>query len=87
MKEEILKKNSYLLCGGSFFSTKISCFLVAGLYFLAFNFTFAFKSSTQNYKNGTFNNSIIRVLEKFDDIMNIILPKLRISIFVFSKIF
>ena len=42
-----------------------------------FNFTFAFKSSTQNYKNGTFNNSIIRVLEKFDDIMNIILPTLR----------
>ena len=42
-----------------------------------FNFTFTFKSSTQNYKNGTFNNSIIRVLEKFDDIMNIILPTLR----------
>ena len=42
-----------------------------------FNFAFTFKSSTQNYKNGTFNNSIIRVLEKFDDIMNIILPTLR----------
>ena len=36
------KKNNYLLCGGSFFSTKTSCFLVDGLYFLAFNLTFAF---------------------------------------------
>ena len=37
-----------------------------------FNFDFTFKSSTKNYKNGNFNNSLIRVLEKFDDIMNII---------------
>ena len=36
------KKNNYLLCGGSFFSTKTSCFLVAGLYFFAFNFILAF---------------------------------------------
>ena len=36
------KKNNYLLCGGSFFSTKVSCFLVAGLYFFADNFTLAF---------------------------------------------
>ena len=36
------KKNNYLLCGGNFFSTKTSCFLVEGLYFLAFNFTLAF---------------------------------------------
>ena len=36
------KKNNYLLWGGSFFSTKSSCFLVAGLYFFAFNFIFAF---------------------------------------------
>ena len=42
-----------------------------------FNFNFTFKSSTKNYKNGNFNNSLIRVLEKFDDIMNIILPTLR----------
>ena len=42
-----------------------------------FNFNFIFKSSTENYKNGTFNNSIIRVVEKYDDIMNIILPTLR----------
>ena len=42
-----------------------------------FNFTFTFKSSTENYKNGIFNNSLLRVLEKYDDIMNIILPTLR----------
>ncbi len=42
-----------------------------------FKFNFIFKSSTENYKNGTFNNSIIRVVEKYDEIMNIILPTLR----------
>ena len=42
-----------------------------------FNFKFIFKSSTENYKKGIFNNSLIRVLEKYDEIMNIILPTLR----------
>ena len=42
-----------------------------------FKFKFTFKSSTENYKKGIFNNSIIRTLEKYDDIMNIILPTLR----------
>ncbi len=42
-----------------------------------FNFKFNFKSSTETYKKGLFNNSITRVLEKYDDIMNIILPTLR----------
>ena len=42
-----------------------------------FNFKFNFKSSTDNYKKGNFNNSIIRVMEKYDEIMNIILPTLR----------
>ncbi len=42
-----------------------------------FNFKFNFKSSTENYKQGTFNNSLMRVLEKYDEIMNIILPTLR----------
>ena len=42
-----------------------------------FNFTFTFKSSTINYKDGTFNNSLIRVMEKYNEIMNIILPTLR----------
>ena len=42
-----------------------------------FKFEFIFKSSTENYKKGTFNNSLMRVLEKYDEIMNVILPTLR----------
>ena len=42
-----------------------------------FNFKFKFKSATENYKKGIFNNSLMRVLEKYEDIMNIILPTLR----------
>ncbi len=42
-----------------------------------FKFNFIFKSSTTNYKKGVFNNSLIRVLEKYEEIMNIILPTLR----------
>ena len=42
-----------------------------------FNFKFIFKSSTENYKKGIFNSSLMRVLEKYDEIMNIILPTLR----------
>jgi len=41
-----------------------------------FNFEFNFQSSIENYKNGIFNNSLMRVLEKYDEIMNIILPTL-----------
>ena len=39
-----------------------------------FNFNFIFKSSTENYKKGIFNNSLMQVLKKYDEIMNIILP-------------
>ena len=42
-----------------------------------FNFKFIFKSSTNNYKKGIFNNSLMRVLDKYEEIMNIILPTLR----------
>ncbi len=42
-----------------------------------FNFNFVFKSSTENYKKGIFNDSLIRVLEKYEEIMEIILPTLR----------
>ena len=42
-----------------------------------FNFKFNFKSSTENYKSGKFNESLMRVLEKYDEIMEIILPTLR----------
>ena len=42
-----------------------------------FNFKFNFKSSTENYKKGVFNDSLMRVIEKYEEIMNIILPTLR----------
>tara|TARA_B110000967_G_scaffold184889_1_gene204705 strand:+ start:1699 stop:3267 length:1569 start_codon:yes stop_codon:yes gene_type:complete len=42
-----------------------------------FNFKFNFKSSTENYKSGVFNESLMRVLEKYEEIMEIILPTLR----------
>ncbi len=42
-----------------------------------FKFNFTFESSTFNYKSGKFNNSLLRVLEKYEEIMNIILPTLR----------
>ncbi len=42
-----------------------------------FNFNFNFKSSTENYKKGTFNETLKRVSEKYEDIMEIILPTLR----------
>jgi lysyl-tRNA synthetase class 1 len=42
-----------------------------------FKFKFTFKSSTENYKNGVFNKSLLRVAEKYDEVMNIILPTLR----------
>ena len=41
-----------------------------------FEFNFNFKSSTENYKKGIFNDALLRVLEKYEDIMNIILPTL-----------
>ena len=42
-----------------------------------FEFDFIFKSSTLNYKNSIFNNSLMRVIEKYDEVMEIILPTLR----------
>jgi len=42
-----------------------------------FKFDFIFESSTLNYKKGVFNNSLMRVMEKYEEIMNIILPTLR----------
>ena len=36
------KKNNYLLCGGSFFSTKYSCFLYLDYIFLSLSLSLAF---------------------------------------------
>ena len=42
----------------------------------SFNFKYIFKSSTSLYQSGFFNSSLQLILEKYDDIMNIILPTL-----------
>ena len=55
----------------SFYSERIlpsSCFSVRTC-----NFEFSFKSSTENYKSGKFNESLKRVAEKYDDIMNMMI--------------
>jgi len=41
-----------------------------------FNFNYTFKSSTENYTKGVFNKSLLLVLEKYEEIMDIILPTL-----------
>ena len=42
----------------------------------SFNFNYNFKSSTFLYKSGFFNSSLETILEKYESIMNIILPTL-----------
>ncbi len=41
-----------------------------------FNFKYTFKSSTQLYKTGFFNETLILILKKYKEIMNLILPTL-----------
>ena len=41
-----------------------------------FNFKYTFKSSTELYKSGTFNDSLKKILKKYNEIMNIIIPTL-----------
>jgi len=41
-----------------------------------FKFNYIFKSSTNTYKKGLFNNALLLVLEKYEEIMEIILPTL-----------
>ncbi len=43
----------------------------------SFGFEYEFKSSTNMYKSGYFNEALHKILEKYDDIMNIMLPSLR----------
>ncbi len=42
-----------------------------------FGFDYEFVSSTQMYRSGAFDDALIRVLERFDDVMAIMLPTLR----------
>jgi len=41
-----------------------------------FNFNYTFKSSTETYKEGLFNDALLLVLEKYEEIKEIILPTL-----------
>ena len=42
----------------------------------AFNFEYEFKSSTEMYKSGAFNEALINVLKNYDKIMDVIIPTL-----------
>ena len=44
-----------------------------------FNFTYSFKSSTELYKNGFFNETLKLILNKYQEIMNIIIPTLGVE--------
>ncbi len=44
-----------------------------------FNFNYSFKSSTELYKNGFFNETLKLILNKYQEIMNIIIPTLGIE--------
>ncbi len=39
-----------------------------------FGFDYDFRSSTEEYESGAFDAMLVRMLEKYDDVMNIILP-------------
>jgi lysyl-tRNA synthetase class 1 len=41
-----------------------------------FKFDYTFKSSTETYKKGTFNNTLLLVLENYEKVLDIILPTL-----------
>jgi lysyl-tRNA synthetase class 1 len=43
----------------------------------SFHFEYEFVSSTKMYKSGKFNECLIKILEKYEDVMNIMLPSLR----------
>jgi lysyl-tRNA synthetase class 1 len=44
-----------------------------------FNFTYSFISSTELYKNGFFNETLKLILNKYQEIMNIIIPTLGVE--------
>ena len=43
----------------------------------SFGFEYEFKSSTETYKSGKFNGCLQKILEHYDEVMNIMLPSLR----------
>ncbi|WPX97304.1 lysine--tRNA ligase [Candidatus Bandiella euplotis] len=58
--------NSY----GEYMNSRLRNFLDS------FNFKYEFVSATEYYKSGKFNEYLIKVLEKYDDIMDLMLPTL-----------
>ena len=42
-----------------------------------YNFNYNFESATKNYKDGIFDDALIKILENYDKIMEVILPSLR----------
>ena len=47
-----------------------------GGFWIPFKFDYEFASATDYYKSGRFDDMLIRALEKFDDIMGVMLPTL-----------
>lgn len=41
-----------------------------------FGFTYEFKSATENYKNGVYDNALLQVLKNYEKIMDVMLPTL-----------
>ncbi|MFL2801547.1 MAG: lysine--tRNA ligase [Paracoccaceae bacterium] len=42
-----------------------------------YNLDYSFESATKNYKDGLFDNALIKILENYEKIMEVILPSLR----------
>ncbi len=42
-----------------------------------YNFDYNFESATKNYKDGIFDNALLKILENYEKIMEVILPSLR----------
>jgi lysyl-tRNA synthetase class 1 len=55
---------------GAYMNAKLRSFLDQ------FGFEYEFKSATECYKSGMFDQALVRVLEKYDEVMNVMLPSL-----------
>ena len=80
MKEETLRKNNYLLCGGSFFSIKYSCLRVSGLYFFNLILTLAFSPFVGFDISGWSIHSWLSGIKIFDQIDFLVINNLGIYI-------
>jgi lysyl-tRNA synthetase class 1 len=55
---------------GHYMNAKLRSFLDA------FNFEYEFQSATEWYKSGEFDHMLLRVLEKYDEVKNVVMPTL-----------